>query len=265
MRRAAGGVASWHAPGSLRATLRAGGQRAALGRRAASVAEIEACDSSVAPKAASSTRTIAARTTPTNVLSFPAPLQMATREATQPLGDLVICPPGAARRSARAAQDDCARTGRTSSCTARCISSGYDHERDARRASHGAPRDRACCGAWVSPIPIRSCVLKEGGKVIRMSKDLNATGRWLRKISADPSASPRTADDLVAMPACRRRAWRASTTTPCTMLEGVLRSGGPAGARHHGAAGADDLRAPRRSAGAPRARRSWSPATRASR
>ena len=56
-----------------------------------------ACGSSAAPKAGAWIATTAARTKPTNVLSFPSSPQ--ERVATGVLGDLVICAPVVAREA----------------------------------------------------------------------------------------------------------------------------------------------------------------------
>src|SRR5262245_31792685 len=60
----------------------------------------------------------------------------------------------------------------------------------------------------------------DSGKVIRMSKDLNATGRWLRKIG-QTLGEPQDRDDLVAI--LRAAGERGVIDDDaCTMLEGVL-------------------------------------------
>src|SRR5882757_27828 len=88
------------------------------------------------------------------------------------------------------------------------------------RAAWSAARS-PCFGGSVSPTPIwLRTPAPEDFEVSRMSKDLNATGRWLRKITQS-LGEPQDSDDLIVI-------LRAATERgvidddACTMLEGVL-------------------------------------------
>ncbi len=112
----------------------------ALGRRA-QIAK-SACASSVAPRAASSMRTTAARTTPPTCSRSPAPA-LALAEAARPLGDLVICPP-VLRVEAREQRKTLRAHWAHLVVHGALHLIGYDHERDDDAASHGASRRSPC-------------------------------------------------------------------------------------------------------------------------
>src|SRR5215207_2785921 len=61
------------------------------------------------------------------------------------------------------------------------------------RAAWNAARS-PCCGGSVLPIPIR--VFEEP---VLMSKDMNATGRWLKRITQSLSGEPQDRTELVQL------------------------------------------------------------------
>jgi magnesium and cobalt transporter len=81
-----------------------------------------------------------------------------------------------------------------------------------------------------------------------MAEEHGSTGRWLRRITDTLSGEPRDIDGLIeTLTQARERGL--INADAFEMLEGVLRVAELQGARHHGAALADDDRQPRRSAG----------------
>ncbi len=153
----------------------------------------------------------------TNVLSFPAP-PLDLTEAAQPLGDLVICPPVLEWKLASSARR-CGHIGRTSSCTGRCISSVTTTSAMTTRVAWNVARSRYYAVS-VSPTRTGSRRTPEGVEDPSMSKDLNATGRWLRKITQS-LGEPQDREDLHAiLSAAGERG--VIDDEAVTMLEGVL-------------------------------------------
>ena len=91
---------------------------------------------------------------------------------------------------------------------------GYDHARAARRRAHGAARDpRAAHARLRQPLPERAVAMAK-------EKDLNTTGRWLRRFTQG-QAEPQDRKELVAV--LRESAERGVIDADAlTMLEGVL-------------------------------------------
>src|ERR1700730_2676618 len=118
-----------------------------------------------------------------------------------------------ATRSSRAAQELTGPLG--TSRGARCFASRrLRPRRSRRRESNGAPRG-------VRPAPSR---LPESVPELMMAKDLNATGRWLKRITQSFSGEPQDREELLGV--LREAGERGLVDSEAlTMLEGVLEVG----------------------------------------
>ena len=178
------------------------------------------------------------RDRPTNVLSFPAPLPQRAPRGARLLGDLVICP-RVLRAEARAQAQDAARALGAPGGARRAAPAGYDHERaaDARRMERREIAVLRRLG-FANPVPEpRGAPDGQGPQHHRRAGSSASPRDW--------PPSRRTARSCSRC--CARPASAALLDADAlAMLEGVLDGGGPAGARHHGAARADGVRAARR-------------------
>ena len=223
------------APARMRAPSRralAGWASAALGR--AALGRELALKLVSQPQMRALNRQFRGKDKPTNVLAFPA-MRPRRARTPQPLGDVVICPAvltprGAARRARR-----CRRTGRTWWCTARCTWPGLTTRTSATRGAWSGARS-PCCGRWGSATPIAT-----GGRPWLTTRA--RTQKILRRIRK--FTAPKDRAQLREL--LRNAAARGPARRRCA-VDGRRRAGcvGPAGARHHGAAQPDDLRARRR-------------------
>jgi probable rRNA maturation factor len=188
----------------------------------------------------------------TNVLSFPAPARRRAGAAAGRPGDL----PGGAARARRARSKDARAHWAHLVVHGVLHLLGYDHERDDQARAWSGARSRVL-RTLGSPIPTgaaRRASIAWLARSCRATMAKDNSGQHRQRLSgplarAHHAHAGRRPEGSRAAGRMLREAQQRGVldADAFAMLEGVLRGGRPAGARHHGAAAADGVRAARRS------------------